>query len=132
MWVAIDEGGTCLLGGNGLLLLSGCSGSWCLTRLGGLLSAGCVTRGLGFGRCPEGLGGISVTKLGMKGIARTYEIVPEKLHDESGVLVALLGEGVEFCTFGQCLVIIGVDMDTYQQWRHQMPAWRGGTPDQGS
>jgi hypothetical protein len=27
----------------------------------------------------------------------TYQVVPQELHDEGGVLVALLGEGVELC-----------------------------------
>jgi hypothetical protein len=27
----------------------------------------------------------------------TYQVVPEELHDEGGVLVALLGESVELC-----------------------------------
>lgn len=27
----------------------------------------------------------------------TYEVVTEELHDESGVLVALLAQGVELC-----------------------------------
>jgi hypothetical protein len=28
---------------------------------------------------------------------KTYEVVAEELHDEGGVLVALLGESVELC-----------------------------------
>lgn len=27
-----------------------------------------------------------------------YQVISEQLHDESGVLVALLAEGIEFCT----------------------------------
>lgn len=27
----------------------------------------------------------------------TYQVVTEQLHDEGGVLVALLGQGVELC-----------------------------------
>ena len=28
----------------------------------------------------------------------TYQVVSEELHDESGVLVALLAQSVEFCS----------------------------------
>lgn len=34
----------------------------------------------------------------------TYQVVTEQLHDERGVLVALLGQGVELCIHGQSIV----------------------------
>lgn len=66
-------GGLC--SGSGLLLLCG----------GGLLR-----------RCPEGLN-IVRTYASWKISMVTYQVVTEKLHDEGGVLVALLREGVQFC-----------------------------------
>ena len=39
---------------------------------------------------------VSPSRKGRK-VDQTYEIVTEKLHDEGGVLVALLGESVKLC-----------------------------------
>lgn len=50
------------------------------------------------------------------GIRVAYQVVTEQLHDEGGVLVALLAEGVELCGDRQCFgVCESEDRTTYRQ-----------------
>jgi len=55
------------------------------------------SRGLCLGRGPEGLQCDVRDKLGLNNLSGRYtdQVVTEKLHDECGVLVALLAEGIE-------------------------------------
>ena len=60
--------------------------------------SGRLTRRLGLGGGPESLAMESVRRSYIFESANSaYQVVAEELHDESGVLVALLGEGVELC-----------------------------------
>ena len=62
------------------------------------VAAARLTRRLGLGGGPEGL--VKELVRGpyiLQSANSTYQVVAEQLHDESGVLVALLGEGVELC-----------------------------------
>lgn len=62
----------------------------------------------------------------------TYQVVSEQLHDEGGVLVAFLAEGVELCITSLAdhppIVIQYRQHITYRQWHHRRLAWRGGRP----
>lgn len=71
-----------------------------LGRIGCGLSSGggCLSRWLGLGRCPESLKARSAKVQNEKRIS-AYQVVPEELHDEGGVFVALLGQGVKLCVF---------------------------------
>ena len=60
--------------------------------------SGSLTRRLGLGGGPESLAMESVRRSYIFESANSaYQVVAEQLHDESGVLVALLGECVELC-----------------------------------
>lgn len=79
-------GGLLGLSGRGLLLL--------------LSRGSALGNGLSLGRGPESLVrnvGQCMNKFESVCDLNTYEVVTEKLHDESRVLVALLAQGVELC-----------------------------------
>ena len=78
-----------LLGG-GLLALS--SGGLLL-----LLSGGVLSSGLGLRRGPESLLGVSKGWRNRGVCISSYQVVSEKLHDQGGVLVALLAQGIKLC-----------------------------------
>ena len=60
--------------------------------------SGRLTRRLGLGGGPEGLIKWLVRgPYSLQSAKSAYQVFTEQLHDESGVLVALLGEGVELC-----------------------------------
>lgn len=79
---------------SGLLALSG--GSLLLLVGGG----GALGGGLGLRRGPEGLEIEQSETILMRFTVSwvTYQVVPEELHDQGRVLVALLAQGVELCT----------------------------------
>lgn len=94
-----------LLGSLGLLSSRLC-GLLLFGRGGGSLGGGvrCSGCGLGIGRSPESLLFFvnSVQKFKRIGTKETYQVVTQQLHNQSRVLVALLGQGVELCeVFGQ-------------------------------
>lgn len=80
-----------------LLCRLGVLASWCVGGVLGLAlsSRGGLARWLSLRRSPEGLHAWSVCVKLSNEICVTYQVVTEKLHDESGVLVAFLGESVE-------------------------------------
>lgn len=74
-----------------------------LVRLGSrgvllLLRSCSLLRGsFSLGRGPQGLQSISVMTDTSRGEMTAYQVVSEELHDQGGVLVALLAQGVELC-----------------------------------
>lgn len=81
------------------LLLSWCSG---LGFLGlSRCSSGLLCSWLGLWRSPEGLNGFILLAIELEITMRceksfTYQVISQELHDQCGVLVALLTKGIEF------------------------------------
>lgn len=110
----------------------GCTGGstlsgWSLLGVARGRTTFCRGLGLGLGGCPQRLlpesAPMASRKRPLRKSGGTYKVVPEELHYQSRVLVALLAQGVKFYILISAMICLEIFHGcAYRRWRRQRTA----------